>query len=138
MMHERRITVFGENRLQELPELSSIAQEEMRLADVRAVFANSTEVYAIEYGPRIEGVVGLCGQMFGTRIGMWLVCTQYAGMGFARFMRAELARKLEQYEEIVAETQLGSVSSDRFLDWLGFRCIGQSEVGLVWRIARDH
>lgn len=132
----RRLTRFTEDRLGELPEMSSIAREEMQLADVRRVLANSNEVYAVEADGRIEAIVGLCGQMFGSSVGMWLACTQYAGVGFARFMRAELARKLTEFDEVLAETQIDCWKSERFLYWLGFRCVGQSRVGLLWRASR--
>lgn len=132
----RKLTRFTIDRLGELPEMSSIAREEMQLADVRAVLANSNEVYAVEADGRIEAIVGLCGQMFGSSIMMWLACTEYAGRGFARFMRGELARKLGEFDEVLAETQIDCWRSERFLYWLGFRCVGQSPVGLLWRAAR--
>lgn len=132
----RRLTVFTAARLGELPEMSSVAREEMQQADVLRVLANSNEVYAVERDGRIEAVVGLMGQMFGSSVMMWLVCTEYVGVGFARFMRAELARKLTEFDEVLAETKIDCWRSERFLYWLGFRCVGQSRVGLLWRAAK--
>jgi hypothetical protein len=132
----RRLTRFTGDRLHELPEMSSIAREEMQLADARAVLANSNEVYAVENDGRIEAIVGLCGQMLGSSVTMWLACTEFAGIGFARFMHGELRRKLTEFDEVLAESRPDCWRSERFLYWLGFRCIGQNSIGLVWRITR--
>lgn len=133
----RRLTRFTVDRLAELPEMSSIAKDETQNASAQQVLANSNEVYAVERDGKIEAVVGLCGQMFGSSIHMWLLCTEYAGVGFARFMRGELERKLGEFDEVLAETKIDCWKSERFLYWLGFRCVGESRAGLLlWRAAR--